>query len=66
VSGEALRILWIKANKLLPVHSGGDIRSYNIARQLAQRHELTFLSYYDGAKDRDYERQLGERFPGAI
>src|SRR5207249_6307318 len=32
VSGEKLRIFWVKANKLLPVHSGGDIRSFNIAR----------------------------------
>jgi len=61
-----LRILWVKANKLLPVHSGGDIRSYNIARQLARHHELTFVSYYDGAKDPDYEQRLCERFPGAI
>jgi glycosyltransferase involved in cell wall biosynthesis len=66
VSGETLRILWVKANKLLPVHSGGDIRSYNIARQLARIHELTFLSYYSGAQDPDYERQLFERFPGAV
>lgn len=61
-----MRILWVKANKLLPVHSGGDIRSYNIARQLARRHELTFFSYYDGTKDPDYERQLCDCFPGAI
>ena len=61
-----MRILWVKANKLLPVHSGGDIRSYNIARQLARTHELTFLSYYDGPSDADYDRQLGEHFPGAV
>jgi glycosyltransferase involved in cell wall biosynthesis len=61
-----LKVLWVKANKLLPVHSGGDIRSYNIARQLARRHELTFLSYYDGRPDQDYERQLAEHFPGAV
>lgn len=66
MSGENLRLLWVKANKLLPVHSGGDIRSYNIARQLARRHELTFLSYYDGAQDPDYERQLSNCFPGAV
>lgn len=61
-----MRILWVKANKLLPVHSGGDIRSYNIARNLARRHELTFLSYYDGPKDAAYEKDLTEHFPGAI
>lgn len=66
MSGEILRILWVKANKLLPVHSGGDIRSFNIARQLARRHELTFVSYYDGAQDIDYDRQLSELFPASF
>jgi polysaccharide biosynthesis protein PslH len=61
-----LRILWVKANKLLPVHSGGDIRSYNIARQLARKHDVTFLSYYDGTADADYERRLKEHFPRAL
>jgi len=61
-----LKILWVKANKLLPVHSGGDIRSYNIARQLARRHEVTFLSYYDGVADADYERRLKEHFPRSL
>ena len=61
-----MRILWVKANKLLPVHSGGDIRSYNIARNLACQHELTFLSYYDGPIDAAYEKELAEHFPGAV
>ena len=61
-----LKILWAKANKILPIHSGGDIRSYNIARQLAKNHDLTFFSYYDGAPDRAYEKALQEHFPGAV
>lgn len=61
-----MRILWVKANKLLPVHSGGDIRSYHIARDLASRHALTFLSYYDGEKDEKYDRLLAEHLPGAV
>lgn len=61
-----MKILWVKSNKLLPVHSGGDIRSYNIARQLARDHQLTFVSYYDGKPDEEYERQLGAHFPGAV
>jgi glycosyltransferase involved in cell wall biosynthesis len=61
-----LRILWAKANKILPAHSGGDIRSYNIARQLAAQHDLTFFSYYDGPPDGAYEKALGEHFPGAV
>jgi polysaccharide biosynthesis protein PslH len=63
---DSMRILWVKANKLLPVSSGGDIRSYNIARQLSARHELTFLSYYDGQTDAAYEHELERHFAGAI
>ncbi|HKU26840.1 MAG TPA: glycosyltransferase family 4 protein [Candidatus Sulfotelmatobacter sp.] len=60
-----MKILWVKANKLLPVHSGGDIRSYHIARQLARKHELILLSYYGGREDHNYEAQLQEHFPGS-
>lgn len=63
---EHLKILWVKANKILPVHSGGDIRSYNLARQLAAQHDLTFFSYYDGARDENYEKALREHFPQAV
>lgn len=66
IEREFLKILWAKANKILPAHSGGDIRSYNIARQLAAQHDLTFFSYYDGQPDSIYERALQEHFPGAV
>jgi glycosyltransferase involved in cell wall biosynthesis len=62
----SVRILWVKANKLLPVTSGGDIRSYNLARQLSSRHQLTFFSYYDGRPDPSYETELASLMPGAI
>jgi len=61
-----VKILWVKANKLLPVTSGGDIRSYNLVRQLSRTHELTFFSYYDGKPDSAYERELARLMPGAI
>ena len=60
-----MRLLWVKAGRILPVDTGGKIRSYNLARQLAARHELVFLSYYDGAPDPAYEAALREEFPGA-
>jgi glycosyltransferase involved in cell wall biosynthesis len=63
---DSMRILWVKANKLLPVSSGGDIRSYHLARQLAARHELTFLSYHDGQPDVAYEQELKRHFPVAV
>ncbi|MBK8313131.1 MAG: glycosyltransferase [Acidobacteria bacterium] len=59
-----MKILWVKAGKLLPVDTGGKIRSYNILRRLAERHEVTFLSYYGGRRDTDYEREINEHLPG--
>jgi Glycosyltransferase Family 4 len=61
-----VKILSVKANKLLPVQSGGDIRSYHVARYLASRHELTFLSYYGGEADPRYEAELARELPGAV
>ncbi len=61
-----MRILWAKANKLLPLHSGGDIRSFHILKYLSAHHDVTFLSYYDGAQDEKYESQLNTHFPSAI
>ena len=61
-----MRILWVKAGKILPVDTGGRIRSYNILRHLSARNETVFLSYYSGSRDEQYERALREQFPGAI
>ena len=61
-----MRILWVKANKILPVHSGGDLRSYNILRQLAAREEVIFFSYYNEPEDPEYERNLQEQLPGSV
>jgi len=61
-----VRILWVKADKLLPVHSGGNIRSYNIARGLDAQHAVTFLSYYDGGRDEGYEEELKRHFPDSV
>ncbi len=61
-----MKILWVKANKILPLSSGGDIRSYYIARRLASQHELAFLSYYDGPQDSSYEAELKSQFPSAM
>lgn len=61
-----MRILWVKAGKLLPVDTGGKIRSYNLLKHLAQRNETTLLSYYDGPTDKDYEEQICRELPGAI
>jgi glycosyltransferase involved in cell wall biosynthesis len=61
-----MRILWVKADKLLPVQNGGNIRTYHVLRYLSARHELTFYSYYGGTPDPDYERELQRQLPGAV
>ncbi len=61
-----MRILWVKADKLLPVENGGNIRTYHILRYLSSRHDLTFYSYYGGEADKAYERELQRRLPGSV
>jgi glycosyltransferase involved in cell wall biosynthesis len=61
-----MRILWVKADKLLPVQNGGNIRTYHVLRYLSERHQLTFYSYYGGAPDPGYERELQRQLPGAV
>src|SRR5580658_4238849 len=61
-----MKVLWVKADKLLPVQNGGNIRTYHVLRHLSTRHELTFYSYYAGAPDLDYERELQKQLPGSV
>ena len=61
-----MKILWVKPGKLLPLDSGGQLRTYNILRCLAAEHELTYLSYYGGLKDEAYEREIVQHLPGTI
>jgi len=55
----------VKAGKLLPVDTGGKIRSYNILRHLARNHEVTLLSYYGGQRDSEYEGEIQRELRGA-
>lgn len=60
-----MKILWVKAGKLLPLDTGGKIRSYNILLHLSKQHEVTLLSYYGGLRDAQYERVLSEHLPSS-
>ncbi len=61
-----MKILWVKPGKLLPLDSGGQLRTYNILRCLSAEHELTYLSYYGGLRDEAYERDIVQHLPGTI
>jgi sugar transferase (PEP-CTERM/EpsH1 system associated) len=41
-----MRILWVKAGGLVPLDTGGKIRSYHILRELARRHSVTLFTFY--------------------
>lgn len=60
-----MKLLWVKSGKLLPVDTGGRIRSYNLLRFLAKEHEVTLLSYYGGQYDPKYEVALKAQLAGS-
>lgn len=60
-----MKILWVKAGKLVPPDTGGRLRSYNLLRCLAAEHRVTLLTYYGGLHDLRYEEEIQEEFPGA-
>jgi glycosyltransferase involved in cell wall biosynthesis len=41
-----MKILWVKSGGLLPLDSGGTIRSFSIASELAGRHEVDLFLFY--------------------
>lgn len=57
-----MKILWVKAGGLVPPDTGGKIRSYNILRELARHHTVTFFSFY-GAHAHDVHHELEKLFP---
>jgi glycosyltransferase involved in cell wall biosynthesis len=60
-----VKILWVKAGGLVPLDSGGKIRSYNILRELARDHAITFFSFY-AADSGDQHHSLKEIFENVV
>ena len=54
-----MNLLWVKAGGLLPPDMGGKIRSYNILKQLARRHEITLFTFYPEHPDDQHFRGNG-------
>ena len=40
-----MRVLWVKSDVLLPLDTGGKLRTWHLLRNLASRHELTYLGF---------------------
>ncbi|MGH9702812.1 MAG: glycosyltransferase family 4 protein, partial [Candidatus Acidiferrales bacterium] len=60
-----MKILWVKAGGLLPLDTGGKIRSYHILRQLSRRHDVTFFTFYPEHPN-DLHAELEQMFSQTI
>ncbi|MFL6110025.1 MAG: glycosyltransferase [Catenulispora sp.] len=47
-----MRILWLKSDLLLPLDKGGKLRTWHLMRQLARRHEISYLAFADPEQPR--------------
>jgi polysaccharide biosynthesis protein PslH len=56
---DRVRILWVKAGGLVPLDSGGKIRSYNILRQLAREHRVTYFGFHAEQDDAPHAELKG-------
>lgn len=54
-----MKILWVKSGGFLPLDTGGKIRSYNLLRELARRHEVSVFTFYPEHQD-DRHSELEE------
>lgn len=41
-----MKLLWVKAGGVVPLDTGGKIRSYQILKELARKHQVTLYTYY--------------------
>jgi sugar transferase (PEP-CTERM/EpsH1 system associated) len=60
-----MKILWVKVGGLVPLDTGGKIRSYHILRELSRRHEVTFFTSYAEHRD-DIHGELDAIFAQVI
>ena len=55
-----MHILWLNANLLLPLDKGGKLRTWHLMRQLAARHDLTYVSFRDPAQPEEHQTGMLE------
>jgi len=48
-----MNLLWANAGLLLPLDKGGKLRTWHLLRQLARRHDITYVSFADAAATAD-------------
>jgi polysaccharide biosynthesis protein PslH len=60
-----LRVLWVKSGGLVPLNTGGKIRSFNLLKELARKHNVTLFTFY-GAESHDTHHELEQHFAKVI
>jgi glycosyltransferase involved in cell wall biosynthesis len=60
-----MRILWVKSGGLVPIDHGGKIRSFQIAKVLAGKHDVSLFTF-DQAANRDAHNELKGIFANVI
>jgi sugar transferase (PEP-CTERM/EpsH1 system associated) len=60
-----LKILWVKVGGLVPLDTGGKIRSYHILREMSRRHDVTFFTSYAEHRD-DIHGELDRIFARVV
>jgi glycosyltransferase involved in cell wall biosynthesis len=61
-----MRILLVCARPPLPLDSGGQVRVWNVARQLARRHRLDLLTFVNADAPERHEPELREVFEKVV
>lgn len=54
-----MNILFVSAVLPYPLHSGGQIRIFNMLKRLSKRHKITLLSFIRSEQEREYIKHLG-------
>src|SRR4051812_5587896 len=60
-----MNLLWVKLGGLVPLDTGGKIRSYYIAKELAKKNRVTFFSAY-AEHPNDVHNELKEVFAEVV
>jgi sugar transferase (PEP-CTERM/EpsH1 system associated) len=55
-----MKLLWLNAGLLLPLDKGGKLRTWHLMRQLARRHDISYLSFADPSSSPDDVCGMGE------
>ena len=53
-----MKVLFVSAVLPYPLHSGGQVRIYNLLKRLSQKHEITLFAFIRDKKEEQYAHDL--------